>query len=44
MKLCHSDMGKALQARSLDLCSRVLAVLQMIDGIAFFARQRDCSS
>lgn len=35
MKLCHSDMGKALQARSLDLCSRVLAVLQMIDGIAF---------
>lgn len=35
MKLCLSDVSKALRERSLDLCSRVLAILQMLDGLSY---------
>lgn len=33
MKLCLSDVGRALDARVLDLCSRVIGIIQMLDGL-----------
>lgn len=35
MKLYHRDVGKALGERALDLCARLMVVLQMLEGLAY---------
>lgn len=35
MQLCQTDMFKALREKSLDLCTRVVAALQLLDGLSF---------
>lgn len=35
MKLCRTDVGKAVRSNSMDLCSRIIAILQMLDGLSF---------
>ncbi len=35
MQLCKSDLARALREHSLELCSRVIAILQMMDGLSF---------
>lgn len=35
MMLCHGDIGKALRVGSLDLCSRIIAVMHMMDGLCY---------
>lgn len=35
MMLCHGDIGKELRAGRLDLCSRIISVLQLLDGLCY---------
>ncbi len=35
MKLYSGDVASAMRSRSLDLCSRIIAVFQMLEGLAF---------